>query len=352
MFSVNHEKSTRLSEFDLNIPENLIAQHPAPQRDHCRLMVVDRKTQSIGSHRFDQLIDFLHDSDVLILNDTRVFPARLFATKERTGSQIEIFLLRELERDLWEALVKPSRKVRVGNTLHLSDGVQCDVVDHTLSGERIVRFKYQSDSFYEFLERHGKSPLPPYIRRDVEPNDKQAYQTVFAKHRGAVAAPTAGLHFTRALLADLADRGVKIGYLTLHVGLGTFKPVRVENVARHHMDAEYYHVSQATADLVNQARAQGNQVVAVGTTATRALETVAFRQSPITSGEGWTDKFIYPPYNFRIVTGLLTNFHQPKSTLIMLAAAFAGKSLLFKSYRQAIREQYRFFSYGDAMLIL
>ena len=315
-------------------------------------MVVDRKTQTIGSYRFDQIINYLHEGDVLILNDTQVFPARLSATKERTGSRIEIFLLRELENDLWEVLVKPSRKVRVGNTLELSDGVRCEVVDHTLDGGRIVRFQYQSDSFYDFLERHGESPLPPYIRREVEPNDKEAYQTVFAKHRGAVAAPTAGLHFTRALLADLADQGVKIGYLTLHVGLGTFKPVRVENVARHHMDAEYYHVSQATADLVNQARTNGNQVVAVGTTATRALETVAFRQSQITRGEGWTDKFIYPPYNFKIVTGLLTNFHQPKSTLIMLAAAFAGKSLLFKSYRQAIREQYQFYSYGDAMLVL
>ncbi len=352
MFSVTHDKSPRLSEFDLDIPESLIAQHPAPQRDQCRLMVVKRKTQTIGSHRFDQIIDYLHDGDVLILNDTQVFPARLSATKERTGSHIEIFLLRELENDLWEVLVKPSRKVRVGNTLELSDGVRCEVVDHTLDGGRIVRFQYQSDSFYDFLERHGESPLPPYIRREVEPNDKEAYQTVFAKHRGAVAAPTAGLHFTRALLADLADQGVKIGYLTLHVGLGTFKPVRVENVARHHMDAEYYHVSQATADLVNQARTNGNQVVAVGTTATRALETVAFRQSQITRGEGWTDKFIYPPYNFKIVTGLLTNFHQPKSTLIMLAAAFAGKSLLFKSYRQAIREQYQFYSYGDAMLVL
>ena len=315
-------------------------------------MVVDRETQSIGSHRFDQLIDYLHDGDVLILNDTQVFPARLFATKERTGSRIEIFLLRELERDLWEVLVKPSRKVRVGHTLDLSDGVQCDVVDHTFPGGRIVRFQCQSESFYDFLERHGESPLPPYIRREVEPNDKQAYQTVFARHRGAVAAPTAGLHFTQALLADLAAHGVKIGYLTLHVGLGTFKPVRVENVTRHHMDAEYYRVSQSTADLVNQARDKGNQVVAVGTTATRALETLAVRQSQITSGEGWTDKFIYPPYNFKIITGLLTNFHQPRSTLIMLAAAFTGKSLLFKSYRQAIREQYQFFSYGDAMLIL
>ncbi len=294
----------------------------------------------------------LDAGDVLILNNTRVFPARLHATKEKTGSKVEIFLLRELEDDLWEVLVKPSRKVRVGNKLCLDGGVHCDVVDSTLDGIRMVRFHYAHESFYDFLEEHGKSPLPPYIHREPEPLDKGAYQTVFAKHRGAVAAPTAGLHFTRAFLNELTNRGIKIGYLTLHVGLGTFKPVRAEDVTRHHMDAEYYRVSKTTADLVNQARAQGKRVVAVGTTATRALETVAFGQSQIISGEGWTDKFIYPPYRFKIVTGLLTNFHQPKSTLIMLAAAFAGKSLLLKSYREAIKGHYKFFSYGDAMLIL
>ena len=345
------EETPRLSDFDLEVPERLIAQFPPEQRDHCRLIVLDRAAAVIDDHRFYELPEFLDQGDVLVLNDTQVFPARLYATREGSSARIEVFLLRELEEDRWEVLVRPGRKVRVGDRLTFNEKVRGEVTDNTPSGGRVVRFHYPGDSLNGFLDQYGQSPLPPYIRREPEPQDRSAYQTVYARQRGAVAAPTAGLHFTDELLDELLSKGVEITYLTLHIGLGTFRPVQVEDVSRHHMDAEFYSVSEETADIVNRALAGRQRVVAVGTTTARALETVA-SNGRITSGEGWTDKFIYPPYSFKIVNVLLTNFHQPGSTLIMLVSAFAGKSFLFQGYRQAIREEYRFYSYGDAMLIL
>jgi len=346
------EETPRLSDFDLEIPERLIAQFPPERRDHCRLMVLGRATETIGDYHFYEIPEFLDEGDVLVLNDTRVFPARLYATKDGTAARIEVLLLRELENDCWEVLVKPGRKVRVGDRLVFNEKVHGEVTDNTPSGGRVVHFQHPNRSLHDFLEKHGQSPLPPYIRREPEPQDKSAYQTVYARHRGAVAAPTAGLHFTEALLDELRAKGVKLARLTLHIGLGTFRPVQEEDVTRHHMDAEYYSVSEETAETVNRALAGGKRVVAVGTSTARVLETVASGEGVITPGEGWTDKFIYPPYSFKIVGGLVTNFHQPRSTLIMLVSAFAGRSFLFQGYRQAIREEYRFYSYGDAMLIL
>ncbi len=346
------EKTPRLADFDFELPQRLVAQYPCAERDHCRLMVLDRAKQTSQSHQFFQLADFLDEGDVLVLNDTQVFPARLFATKDRSTSKVEVFLLRELEDRLWEVLVKPARKVRVGNRLIFQQDLMGDVIDNTISGGRVVRFHEHNTSFYDFLEQHGQSPLPPYIHRDPEPGDKAAYQTVYARSRGAVAAPTAGLHFTPSQLDELPNKGVSIAYLTLHIGLGTFRPVRVEDITRHHLDSEYYCIDDQTAEVINQARAGGHRVVAVGTSTARALETAAAAGPAITSRQGWTDKFIYPPYTFLAVNGLLTNFHQPKSTLIMLVSAFAGKPFLFDSYHQAIRAAYQFYSYGDAMLIL
>ena len=346
------EKPPRLGDFDLTVPEELVAQYPSAERDQCRLMVLDRKGESRSSQHFPELPEFLNERDLLVLNDTRVFPARLFATKERTASQVEVFLLRELESQLWEVLVKPARKVRVGNRLVFPQEVVGQVLDNTVSGGRVIRFENQDEPFLDYLERNGQSPLPPYIHREPEAKDKRAYQTVYARKCGAVAAPTAGLHFTEALLRKLLDRGVELAFLTLHIGLGTFRPVRAEDITRHHMDSEYYNIDEQTADAVNRARAAGGRVVAVGTSTARALETAGCNGGDLTSSQGWTDKFIYPPYTFQAVNGLLTNFHQPKSTLIMLVSAFAGRTFLFESYQQAIREGYQFYSYGDAMLIL
>ncbi|UCH63299.1 MAG: tRNA preQ1(34) S-adenosylmethionine ribosyltransferase-isomerase QueA [Fidelibacterota bacterium] len=346
------EETPRLSDFDLEVPEHLIAQFPPEERDHCRLMVLDRAAEVIGGHRFYELSGFLNEGDVLVLNDTRVFPARLYATREGTSARIEVLLLQELENDRWEVLVRPGRKVRVGDRLLFNGEAHCRVMDSTASGGRVVHFQLSNHSLHDFLEQHGRSPLPPYIRREPEPQDRSAYQTVYARHRGAVAAPTAGLHFTEALLDQLRAKGVQLVYITLHIGLGTFRPVQVEDVTRHHMDAEYYSVSEESAEAVNRALAGGQRVVAVGTSTARTLETLAARGHQITSGEGWTDLFIYPPYEFKIVDAMLTNFHLPRSTLIMMVSAFMGRQFLFRAYRQAVREEYRFYSYGDAMLIL
>ncbi|MEE9161507.1 MAG: tRNA preQ1(34) S-adenosylmethionine ribosyltransferase-isomerase QueA [Candidatus Neomarinimicrobiota bacterium] len=346
------EKPPRLADFDLTVPEELVAQYPCAERDQCRLMVLDRRGESRSSHHFPELPEFLDEGDVLVLNDTRVFPARLFAIKERTASQVEVFLLRELEGQLWEVLVKPARKVRVGNRLVFPQDVVGQVIDNTVSGGRVIRFENHDEPFLDYLERNGQSPLPPYIHREPEAKDKRAYQTVYARKCGAVAAPTAGLHFTEALLQELTDRGVEMAFLTLHIGLGTFRPVRAEDITRHHMDAEYFSIDAQTAVSVNRTRAAGGRVVAVGTSTARALETAGCNGGDLTSSQGWTDKFIYPPYTFQAVSGLLTNFHQPKSTLIMLVSAFAGREFLFDSYAQAIREEYQFYSYGDAMLII
>lgn len=341
----------KLSDFKYDLPEELIAQYPAEKRDQSRLMVLDRKTETIETKMFSDIIDYLNPGDCLVLNETKVFPARLMATKDKTDAQVEIFLLRELENNLWEVLVKPARKVRVGNRLTIAKDFYCDVIDNTVSGGRVVRFNYRGD-FYDHVERLGKSPLPPYIKRDSEEIDKERYQTVYAKVRGAVAAPTAGLHFTEKLLEKIQKKGVKLVFVVLHLGLGSFRPVVVEDLSRHKMDSEYYEISEEAANTINQTIKQGKYVVAVGTSTVRVLESVVTSENLVKPAKGWTDKFIYPPYEIKIVDRLVTNFHLPCSTLLMLVSAFAGRDFIFKAYQKAIQEKWRFYSYGDAMLIL
>jgi S-adenosylmethionine:tRNA ribosyltransferase-isomerase len=286
-----------------------------------------------------------------VINETKVFSARLMGTKDKTDAEVEIFLLRELENSLWEVLVRPARKVRVGNRLSVNSKLYCDVIDNTVSGGRVVRFNYIGN-FFDIVDKIGQSPLPPYIDRDPEPLDKERYQTVFARVRGAVAAPTAGLHFTKELLRKIENRGVKIVPIVLHLGLGSFRSVVVEDLNRHKMDSEYYEVPEQTANIVNDTIKRGGRVIAVGTSTARALETSITSEGWAKPSKGWTDKFIFPPYEFKIVNGLITNFHLPCSTLLMLVCAFANRDFIFKAYRKAIREKYRFYSYGDAMLIL
>ena len=341
----------KLTDFKYKLSDKLIAQYPADRRDKSRLMVLEREGQNIDQKIFSNITDYFRKGDCLVINETKVFPARLMGKKDKTDAQVEIFLLRELENGLWEVLVRPARKVRVGNRLSVNNKLDCDVIDNTVSGGRVVRFNFSGD-FFEIVDKIGQSPLPPYINREPTPKDKDRYQTVFAKVRGAVAAPTAGLHFTSALLKKLEKKGVKITPIVLHLGLGSFRPVVVEDLGRHKMDSEYYEVSPSTADVINQTRLEGGRVIAVGTSATRALESSITSEGLSKPARGWTDKFIYPPYEFKLVDGLITNFHLPSSTLLMLVCAFAGRDFVFKAYRKAIREKYRFYSYGDAMLIL
>ncbi|MAG20900.1 MAG: tRNA preQ1(34) S-adenosylmethionine ribosyltransferase-isomerase QueA [Candidatus Marinimicrobia bacterium] len=342
----------RLTDFDYHLPKNRIAQYPADRRERSRLMVIHRKSGEIEHRRFYNIVEYLKRNDLVVINTTKVFPARLFAVKDRTDATVEVFLLRELENDLWEVLVKPARKVRIGNKLHFTDKVHCDVIDNTVSGGRVVRFEYPSDDFYKIIDKIGHSPLPPYIKRDAEPRDKVRYQTVFAEHRGAVAAPTAGLHLTESLLKTMKAKGVKVAPIVLHIGLGTFRPVQVEDLTRHQMDSEFFQVPAETAIAINETRARGKRIFAVGTSTVRALETVVVSGFQVTPKRGWTDKFIYPPYDFKMTDGIVTNFHEPKSTLLMLISAFADRKLTFKAYREAKREKYMFLSYGDAMMIV
>ncbi len=346
-------KHMRLSDFDYELPEKLVAQYPIKERDHSRLMVINRADGSIKHKRFYDIIDYLYPGDLLVLNETKVYPARLWAVKDRTEAVVEVFLLRELSNNLWEVMVKPARKVRIGNKLTVAEGVQCDVIDNTVSGGRVVRFKgIEQEDLYALIDKVGKSPLPPYIDRDPIPEDKIKYQTVYAKRRGAVAAPTAGLHFTEELMQKLTDKGVEIFPVVLHIGLGTFRPVTVEDLSRHRMDSEYYEVNAETANAINEAKSRKKRVISVGTSVVRALETVTVSGFQISPRKGWTDKFIYPPYEFKMVDALITNFHQPKSTLIMQVSAFASYELIMKAYREAVKKKYHFFSYGDAMIIL
>jgi S-adenosylmethionine:tRNA ribosyltransferase-isomerase len=341
----------KLSDFKYDLPEGLVAQYPSEKRDQSKLMVLDRNTETIETKLFTDIIDYLNPGDCLVLNETKVFPARLMATKDKTDAQVEIFLLRELENSLWEVLVKPARKVRVGNRLTIAKDFVCDVIDNTVSGGRVVRFNYQGD-FFEMVEKLGKSPLPPYIKRESEEFDKERYQTVYAKVRGAVAAPTAGLHFTKKLMEKIQKKDVKLVFVLLHLGLGSFRPVVVEDLSRHKMDSEYFEISEETAHVINQTIRQGKNVVAVGTSTARVLESVVTSERSVKPMKGWTDKFIYPPYDIKIVDRLITNFHLPCSTLLMLVCAFAGRDFIFKAYQKAIEEKWRFYSYGDAMLIL
>lgn len=341
----------KLSDFKYNLPEKLIAQYPSEQRDKCRLLVVHRNSEDLEEGIFGDVVNYMEPGDSLVLNETKVFPARLEGTKDKTDAKVEVFLLRELEAGLWEVLVRPARKVRVGNRLSIGDDLACDVIDNTVSGGRVVRFNYSGD-FYKIVDKIGKSPLPPYIKRDPEAGDKDRYQTVYAKVRGAVAAPTAGLHFTNKLLDKIEKKGVQVVRIVLHLGLGSFRPVVVEDLSRHKMDSEYFDISEHAAEAINKTKKNKKRVIAVGTSVVRALETSVTSEGWAKAGRGWTDKFVYPPYDFKIVDRLVTNFHLPQSTLLMLVSAFASRDTVFKAYRKAIRDKYMFYSYGDSMMIV
>ncbi len=338
----------QLSDFDYHLPEELIAQHPAAVRDQSRLLVLGRDTGAVSHRRFYDLSSYLVPGDTLVFNDTRVIPARLVGTKSDTGGKVEVFLLNRLAEDRWETLVKPGRKLRPGTTVNFGDDLSGEILAVTDFGGRVVRFSFNG-IFEEVLDRLGETPLPPYIHEQLP--DKERYQTVYSRARGSAAAPTAGLHFTDKLLSSLADNSINLAFLTLHVGLGTFRPVSAENILDHKMHREYYSIPPAAADTVNRAKERGGRIIAVGTTAVRTLETVA-RDGRIEAGSGWTDIFIYPGYRFQMVDALLTNFHLPKSTLLMLVSAFAGRENVLAAYREAVAERYRFFSFGDAMLII
>ena len=337
-----------ISDFDYELPEERIAQLPLEPRDSSRLMVLHPKDHTIEHHHFHQLGEFLEKGDVLIFNDTRVIPARLIGVRENTGGKVEIFLLRQMDKHQWEALVKPGKKVRVGSIIRFSEELACEIIDHTDFGGRIVRFIYDG-VFEEILDRLGSMPLPPYIHEKLE--DQERYQTIYSRVKGSAAAPTAGLHFTERLMERLRSKGIQFGFITLHVGLGTFRPVHVETIEDHVMHREFYSVPAETAKLIQRARNDGRRVVAVGTTSIRTLEASAMRTGNVEAGSGWTDIFIYPGYQFNVVDAVVTNFHLPKSTLIMLISAFAGREFTLAAYRTAVEEQYRFFSFGDAMLI-
>ena len=348
----------KLSHFNFDLPSELLAEHPAENRDESRLMVLDRKTQTIEHKLFRDIVDYFDEGDVMILNNTKVFPARLFGNKEKTGARIEVFLLRELNEDqrLWDVLVDPARKIRIGNKLYFGedDALVAEVIDNTTSRGRTLRFLFDGpyDEFRKILNELGETPLPKYIKRDVEPEDMERYQTIFAKNEGAVAAPTAGLHFSRHLLKRLEIKGVKLPEVTLHVGLGTFNPVEVEDLSKHKMDSEEIIISDASAAIVNEAIKSRRRICAVGTTSMRTIESSVSSSGTLNPYEGWTNKFIFPPYDFSIANCMITNFHTPKSTLLMMISAFAGHDFMKEAYAEAIKEKYKFYSYGDAMLII
>ena len=349
---IGKKKKYKLGDFNYSLPKKFIAQHPETRRDYSKLMVVHKDTGEIEHRKFYNIMDYMRKNDLLVVNDTKVFPARLFATKDRTDAKVEVFLLRELSENLWEVMVRPARKVRIGNKLVFTNNLMCDVIDNTVSGGRVVRFEYDGVDFYKIINRIGTSPLPPYINREADKNDKKRYQTVYASSKGAVAAPTAGLHFTDGLIGKLKKKGVKIETVTLHIGLGTFRPVQVEDLNRHQMDSEYFEVSTDTSMAINQARKRHRKIIAVGTSTVRALETIAISGFQVTPKRGWTDKFIYPPYEYKMVDKVITNFHSPQSTLLMMVSAFAGRKLIKKAYLEAKKNNYRFLSYGDAMIII
>jgi S-adenosylmethionine:tRNA ribosyltransferase-isomerase len=348
----------KLSQFSYELPSELLAEYPSELRDEARLMVLNRKDETIEHKRFKDLVDYFDDGDIMLFNNTKVFPARLFGNKEKTGARIEVFLLRELNTDsrLWDVLVDPARKIRIGNKLFFGEdsGLVAEVIDNTTSRGRTLRFLFDG-SYEEFrskLKELGETPLPKYIKRDSEPSDIERYQTIYAKHEGAVAAPTAGLHFSKHLLKRLEIKGIDLKELTLHVGLGTFNPVEVEDLSKHRMDSEQVIIPENTADAVNAVIKNKKRVCAVGTTVMRSIESSVSANHQLKPYEGWTNKFIFPPYEFSIANCMITNFHTPKSTLMMMTSAFAGHDFLKKAYKEAIKEKYNFYSYGDAMLIL
>ncbi|RAZ68554.1 tRNA preQ1(34) S-adenosylmethionine ribosyltransferase-isomerase QueA [Planococcus maitriensis] len=350
MTKLTNEQQLNVNDFDFDLPEELIAQTPLLDRTSSRLLVMDKETGAVEHKHFRDILGHLHEGDTLVLNDTRVLPARLMGTKEETGANIEVLLLKQTEEDVWETLVKPAKKVKVGTVVSFGDGLlraECTgVLDH---GGRYFKFIYDG-IFYEILDQLGEMPLPPYIREKLEDQDR--YQTVFAKERGSAAAPTAGLHFTDELLEEIRKKGVNIAFITLHVGLGTFRPVSVESIEDHEMHAEFYRITKETADLINETKQQGGRVISVGTTSTRTLESVAKKfGGQLQEDNGWTDIFIYPGYEFEAVDGLITNFHLPKSTLVMLVSAMSNRDAILNAYHEAVEERYRFFSFGDAMFI-
>lgn len=348
----------KTSDFDFKLPEKLLAVRPANYRDEARLMVVNRKTGSIEHKVFKDLIDYFNEDDVLIFNNTKVFPARLYGNKEKTGAKIEVFLLRELDAEskLWDVLVDPARKIRIGNKLFFDEdeSLVAEVVDNTTSRGRTLRFLFEGsyEEFRKKLQDLGHTPLPKYMNREADADDADRYQTIFAEEEGAVAAPTAGLHFSKHLLKRLEIKGVDFGKVTLHIGLGTFAPVEVEDLTKHKMESERVIITQETSDLVNRAKSTRSNVCAVGTTTMRAIESSVSANGLLSPYDGWTNKYIHPPYDFSVATSMITNFHMPKSTLLMMVSAFAGHELIMEAYNLAVKEEYKFYSYGDAMLIL
>ncbi len=338
-----------VSDFNFELPQELIAQDPLEDRSSSRLLVLDRKTGAVCHKTFRDVTSYLKPGDCLVINDTKVIPARLYGVREETGAKIEVLLLKRREGDVWETLVKPGKKARLGTRLSFGDGLlKGTVTDVAEEGNRLIRFFYEG-IFEEILDRLGQMPLPPYITHELK--DKNRYQTVYAKHDGSAAAPTAGLHFTEELLEEIRDMGVEIAHVTLHVGLGTFRPVKVENILDHHMHSEFYMVEEEEAKKVNRAKREGGRVICVGTTSCRTLESATGEDGILKAGSGWTDIFIYPGYRFKILDCLVTNFHLPESTLVMLVCALAGREQVLGAYEEAIKERYRFFSFGDAMFI-
>lgn len=348
----------KLSQFNFHLPKDLIASAPVAERDESKLMVINRATGEIEHHIFKEIINYFDDGDVMVFNDTKVFPARLFGNKEKTNALIEVFLLRELneENKLWDVLVEPARKIRIGNKLYFGDddSMVAEVIDNTTSRGRTLRFLYDGphDEFKEELFKLGETPLPAYIDRKPTPEDAERYQTIFAQREGAVVAPAAGLHFSRELMKRLEIRGVKPEYLTLHIGLGIFREIDVEDLTKHRMDSEQVNISQHLVDVVNEAKDHNKQVCAVGTSALRGLASAVSMGGHIKTYTGWTNKFIFPPYDFTVTTSLVTNFHLPYSTMLMMVCAFGGYDLVMKAYKEAVKEKYRFGAYGDAMLII
>jgi S-adenosylmethionine:tRNA ribosyltransferase-isomerase len=344
----------KLSDFRYPLPRNLIAKFPAHPRDSSRLMVMNRADESVADHKFTDIVQFFRKGDCLVVNETKVFPARLFGRKEKTNARIEVFLLRELNKqeNIWDVIVDPARKVRIGNKIFFDEGrLWCEVIDNTTSRGRTVRFNVQGD-FFKTIDRIGKMPLPYYIKREPTEKDKDTYQTVFARVVGAVAAPTAGLHFSNRIITALKKKGVRVVPVILHVGLGSFRPVEVEDLTKHKMDSEYYEIPESTVEVVNKTIDGKSTVFVAGTSACRALDSSVTTDGHLKANRGWTDKFIFPPYDFKIADRLITNFHMPESTLLMLVSAFAGRDFIMRAYKRAIKEGYRFYSYGDATLIL
>lgn len=348
----------KLSQFEFDLPLNLIAQSPTKKREDSRLMVLHRKTGQIENKYFRDILDYFDDKDVFAVNNTKVFPARMYGRKEKTGAKIEVFLLRELNKAnrLWDVIVEPARKIRVGNKLYFgdSDELVAEVIDNTTSRGRTIRFMWDGpeESFKAQLEELGETPLPKYIKRKPDEEDRERYQTVYAKHEGSVAAPTAGLHFSKELIKRCEIKGIRFAEVTLHTGLGTFRPIEVEDLSKHKMDAEYYNIDETTCRIVNKAKETNHRVCSIGTTTMRAMETSFTAQKLLKPSEGWTNLFIHPPYDFNIADSLVTNFHLPKTSLLIMTCAFAGYDITMEAYKKAIKDKYRFFSYGDAMLVL